>query len=191
MNEFNKIQLKQVCNHQLVYAVDPQADEGAGIDGTYISEQDFKLGENGTVDGVDFEFGRGESDTIECNGQTLSVNASANKLHIMGFSLWSDVYTVFKIVYENGETECVTVPFIDCSHGYSFNWFDMSSVGGDIKSHGVIAIGEKSRPVYIHHIAVDLPSAERIKEIVLPNNFFVHIMAITLETSTISKENNK
>lgn len=190
MSETIKLPLGKLYNRKLVYANPPYSDN-YGIDGAYIAESDFKLGESGKADGIDFAFGKGEFDVVECDSQILNVDACADKLHIIGFALWCDAYAVLSIVYRDGTSECVTVPFIDWAHEFSFSWFDMSSVGGDVKSHGAIASGEQTRPVFLHHITVDLPKSDLIKQIVLPNSFFIHIMAITLEKSTASKEENK
>ena len=191
MSKFNKIPLAAVCNHKLIYSRQENANANIGLDGMYISERDIKLKPNDTIDGIEFEFYFGEYDNIECALQKLGVNASADKLHIMGFALWSDAFSVFKLVYENGGEDYVTVPFIDWTHSYAFNWFDMSSVGGEIVSHGAMASGAQSRPVYLHHITVDLPKPDKIKEIILPDNFCMHIMAVTLETPITSKEAKK
>lgn len=191
MNETIKLSLDKLYNRKLVYANPPAIDDQVGIDGVYLSESDFKLCESGNADGIDFAFGKGEFDVIECDSQTVNVNARANRLHIIGFALWCDAYAVLDIIYQNGRSECITVPFIDLTHEYSFSWFDMSSVGGDVKSHGAIASGAHARPVFLHHITVDLPKLDLIKQIVLPDSFFIHIMAITLEESTASKEENK
>lgn len=87
MNETIKLSLDKLYNRKLVYANPPAIDDQVGIDGVYLSESDFKLCESGNVDGIDFAFGKGEFDVIECDSQTVNVNARANRLHIIGFAL--------------------------------------------------------------------------------------------------------
>ncbi len=168
MSETIKLPLGKLYNRKLVYANPPYSDN-YGIEGAYIAESDFKLGESGKADGIDFAFGKGEFDVVECDSQILNVDACADKLHIIGFALWCDAYAVLSIVYRDGTSECVTVPFIDWAHEFSFSWFDMSSVGGDVKSHGAIASGEQTRPVFLHHIVgneQEIPTLAEVRELV-------------------------
>lgn len=188
MNKYIKIPLKAACNHRLIVAQQPNNKDDVGLDGLYINEADFKFTNNAVIDEVEFDINIGKYDNVECAEQAIEIDASADKLHVFGFALWGDTYSVFKIVYENGVEDYVTVPFINWTHTFSFNWFDMSSVGGNIASHGVIASGEQVAPVYIHHITVDLPKHDKIKSIILPDNFCLHIMAITLENVANSQE---
>ncbi|MCH5164497.1 MAG: hypothetical protein J1F36_05720 [Clostridiales bacterium] len=191
MSEYKKLSLSSACNHKLIYGKQDQTNDKVGIEGTYIAESDMKIKTNDIVDGVPFDIECGNFDNIECDGQQIPVGFSAEKLHIIGFSLWCNIYSVIKIVYSNGEVHSVKVPFIDFEHTYELNWFDMASVRGDIISHGVIASGKQNNPVFLHHISVDIPCLSEIKEIILPENFCLHIFAITFETAFTSKEGRK
>lgn len=191
MSEFKKLPLSSVCNHKLIYGSQDNIGEDIGIEGTYIAESDMKIKSSDIVDGIPFDICFDSFDNIECDGQQIAVDFAAERLHVLGFSLWCDVHSVIKLVYADGSTHCVKVPFIEWRCINEFEWFDIAAVGGDIKSHCVISSGKQSQPVYFHHIAVDIPNPERIKGIILPENFCLHIFSITLESVSTSKEENK
>ena len=191
MIEFKKLSLCSICNHKLVYGCQDKIDEEIGIEGTYIAENDMKIKTSDIVDGVEFDICQGKFDNIECDGQHIDVDFHANRLHLIGFALWCNVYSVIKIVYSDGTTRCVKIPFINWIHTYEFNWLDIASVGGDVISHAVIASGKEQNPVFLHHVSVDIPNTNKIQKIILPENFCLHIFAITLEKTITSTEEKK
>ena len=192
MGEFYKTDIKKFFNHKLFFGSSPQDCSGAGLDGVYIAKKDFKISEREIIDGTEFDFSFGNYDNSVCEGQRIKVSRCADKLHIIGFAYWGDTTDIFEIVLKDGSREYLHVPFPDWSHDHKDGWFFRTYARGNITSSiSLRTSGELQIPVYLHHITADIPSEKEIDEIVLPDNFWLHIFAITLENTKNAKANNK
>ena len=85
------------------------------------------------------------------------------------------------IVYED-EVKKVKAPFIDWVQPVKDNYETRSWFGRDVKTVMEIkTCGVLHHTVYFHKSTIKLDSAKLIKQIVLPDNFLIHIFKITIE----------
>ena len=182
MSVFHKINLDGLCDHKLIYDTPFVSQKECGLDGIYIDKGDVRISEYATTDGIDFRFVFGKFDNVVCNGQTVSVSARADKLHIIGFSYWGETCEFFRMVYDDGTEERINVPFMDWSHSVQEHapWMlcDKENIQTVIRC---ISSGAATHIIYFHHIVVDLNGCTALQKIVMPNNFFIHVFAMTVE----------
>lgn len=186
MRTFYKTNLQNLCNHRLVgdSAID------TGLDGIYIDRADWRLTGAQNIDGIDFDFYTGEKDNVECDRQVLRVSAAADRLHIAGFSYWGETTEQFRIVYADGTSENVTVPFMDWAKSAQERYWSGEWDGGDIETvYHCVSSGVAIHVIYMHRATVELHGKSPIEEIVFPDNFFVHVFALTLEKNREDNEN--
>ena len=78
--------------------------------------------------------------------------------------------------------ENIRVPFTDWSH-MAYGCIDVSFNydGKTTTIRKFITTGAWKYMAYLHHITCETAQRKTVKEIVLPDNMFIHIFAITLE----------
>ncbi len=178
---FYPIDLTPLSNHKLIYHNVKEAEEEIGLDGEYIEEKDLKIKPNDEIDGVPFRFTFGKFDNVQCEGQKIEINQSANKLHVLGFAYWGDTFDVLRVRYCDGTEEPLKIPFIDWAHKASEDYRDRAFFGKNIFSaRYMITSGKGDHLACLHHCILDLSGGADVKEIILPDNLFLHVMAITL-----------
>ena len=164
------IDLTKHYNHKFIYREERDV-ESRGLDGTYILAKDVK-------DKLDLPT---RLDNISCDNQVIEVNHKAAKLHILGFAYWGSTNEFIDIVYED-ETVRVKVPFIDWVHPSKDSYETRSWFGRDVKTVMKIkTCGVLHHTAYFHKSSIMLDSSKLIKQIVLPDNFLIHIFKITIE----------
>lgn len=171
---FLNIDLKKLFNHKFFYEKEPLNSE-IGLDGTYVLREEFNE--------IDyFKISNNELDNIVCENQILEIDNYVDKLHILGFSYWGSTNEYFEIKYLDGTIERIKIPFIDWVMKSSVNYRTISWYGENIKTvKQVISKGLLKHTVNFHHSITKLNSKKMIKEIKIPDNFLIHIFAITLE----------
>lgn len=167
-----KINLKEIFNHKFIY--EEISNNNLGLDGTYILDQD--------LNDIDcFNISKEELDNVVCNNQILQINNYVDKLHILGFSYWGSTNEYFEIKYQDGY-ESVKIPFVDWVMKSSVNYRTISWYGENIETiKQVTSKGILIHTVNFHHSITKLDPKKMIKEIIFPDNFLIHIFAITLE----------
>ena len=188
MKSFIPLNLEEYFNHKIVYSKLPNGDIGEefGLDNICILESDIKLNEKDILDGVEFNFVFNQFDNIVCNRQKILIDSEATKIHIVGFAYRGDVNEYFKIVYSDMSEELMSVPFIDWAHKPNKAVMNSEELYRQISTtRAVISSGEQIHLIYFHHITCDVKEKKKIKEIVMPDNMFTHIFAITLERETL------
>ena len=170
---FLKVNLKELFNHKFIY--EDILNNNSGLDGTYILQKD--------LNDIDFfNISKEKLDNVICQNQTLEINNYVDKLHILGFSYWGSTNEFFEIRYQDDSIEKVKIPFIDWVMESSINYRTISWYGENIKTiKQVRSSGELKHTVNFHHSITKLDSLKMIKEINFPDNFLIHIFAITLE----------
>ena len=111
------------------------------------------------------------------------------KLHIIGFTYYVDTNEYFKVVYNDLSEQMIRVPFMDWSHKA---YKESKDDGYAIKTstiRTVITSGALIHLAFFHHITCELINNKCIKEIILPDNMFIHIFAMTLENENDHIEN--
>lgn len=193
MKNFKSLDISKLCNHKLIYEELPEKGE-YGLDGICILKEDFKLKDKTLLDGVKFDFYLGETaDNVISEGQEIEINEKAEKLHFLGFAYWGDASEGMKIEYGDGEEETKEIAFVDWS------WKAEDSIEtqilkkeGEIRTAEIcLSSGQLVHPVYIHHYECKINGDKRIRKIVLPDNMFMHIFAMTLEKEFDSDEKYK
>ena len=83
---------------------------------------------------------------------------------------------------DDGEIEYINISFIDWAHKAE-RYGAISSLKDNIKTaRQVISSGVKTHLIFFHHTILDMNNKRKaIKQIILPDNFLIHIFAITLE----------
>ena len=170
---FLKINLKELFNHKFIY--EDISDNNLGLEGTYVLQKDFN-----DIDFFDMK--QKKLDNVLCQNQILQLNKYVDKLHILGFSYWGSTNEYLEIKYFDETFEKVKVPFIDWVSKASINYRTISWYGENVKTiKQVKSCGEQKHTVNFHHSITKLDSKKMIKEIKFPDNFLIHIFAITLE----------
>ena len=163
------IDLTKHYNHKFIYSKEIES-ESRGLDGTYILAKDVK----------DILEVTTRLDNVSCVNQVIEFNHIASKLNILGFAYWGSTNEFIDVVYED-EVVKVKVPFIDwvqpAKDSYETrSWFKDVKTVMKVNSCGVL-----HHTVYIHESTIELDSTKLIKQIVLPDNFLIHIFKINIE----------
>lgn len=196
MSCFNLINLREHYNHRMVYRQLPKenAKKEFGLDNICILKSDVKLKEQDVLEGVEFCFNFGQFDNVVCDRQKIAINTIASKMHLIGFAYWGDTNEYFKVIYDDLSEEIIRVPFIDWSHKpYSdqknTDWYGKNT--STVRT--VITSGASTHLAHFHHVTCEIKQRKIIKEIVLPDNMFTHIFAMTLENENchIEKQNQE
>ena len=168
MSRFIPINLKEHCNHKMVYRQLPKENvkKEFGLDNICILKSDVKLKEQDVLEGVEFNFGFGKFDNIVCDRQKIAINTIATRLHLIGFAYWGDTNEYFKVIYDDLSEEIIRVPFIDWSHKpYSdprnSDWYGQNT--STVRT--VITSGALTHLVHLHHITCEIMQRKKIKEI--------------------------
>ena len=181
MKNFHNISLEKICNHKLVYDVVPTRGM-YGVDNVCFLREDYKLKEREVLNGISFHFSFGEYDNVQCEMQHIEVGVKASSLHIIGFAYWGDTNEYFKVVFEDGSEEYVKIPFMDWSHKASIELAERVWYGDGISTiKTVISSGELILLRHLHHSVGKIESSKIIKEIIFPDNMFLHVLSVTLE----------
>ena len=178
---FYSLNIEKFCNHKLIYAELPKTEE-FGLDNICILKDDFRIENPHLFKEVGFNFVFGNYDNIVCERQTIEIGLKVKKIHIIGFAYWGNICEHFTIVYEDGSKECAKIPFFDWSHRIQNKSPDKpGQICGLELFKTVITSGRWVHLAYFHHSTYEVSTNKVIKEIILPDNMFVHIQAITLE----------
>ena len=172
------------CNHKLVYDLMPDTQTEIGLDNIYIQRQDLRWNTLEQIDGTCFRFNFGSFDNVVCDSQIIPIGEKIKKLHVIGFAYWGDTNEMFQIKYFDGSVERYNIPFIDWSHRAVDNVNNAYIFQGKqiYTPKIVISSGALVHTIHIHHCICNLEVDKVIKEIVFPDNMFIHIFAVTIES---------
>ena len=185
MKHFIPLDIKEYCNHRLIYNELPsKAEIEFGLDNICILESDFKFKAQDVVENVEFKFCLGVFDNIVCDSQKIKINAVAKRIHLLCFGYWGDTNEPFKIIYEDLSEEIVWIPFIDWAHMAYCDSRNIAWRGNVSTEQAGVTSGALSHPVYFHYYTCQLTQNKIVKEIILPDNIFTHIFAMTLENES-------
>lgn len=187
MSRLYTIDLQDYCNHRLIYddSVPPECREG--LDGIYLAANDLRVKPDDTMDGVDFAFHFGTYDNVVCAGQKLPIGIQADRLHMIGFAYWGNTNEVFAAEYADGSVEYLKIPFVDWSCFFSNWWMDPAKYGEVTTVRRMLSSGKQEHLVYFHHSVVELDGSKVLERLVFPDNFWVHVFAVTLEDGRSDK----
>ncbi len=182
MGPITKLDLTGVMNHKMAYGKNDVVDDASGVDGDYLDKDVLThLWERSA--GNLFRLSNEFYDNIECDGQTVSVNAFVTKLHFLGFFFWGNNTERVTVEYADGYTETVSVTLEDCI--YSLN--NTKSLFAEYSGEGCETLfattiqGNNVRIAYFHHAECELRHKGKVSKLVLPQNLFMHVFAITIE----------
>ena len=183
MKQFQTIDLTPLMNHKFVYEKVPENGDDSGLDGTYILKEDFKFCREERINGTDFCFHYGGSDNVLCEGQRVQINSSAKKIHVIGFAYWEDICEYLRLIGIDGKEILVRIGLPDLTHAADSHVFYREQYKQyDISTAKILlSSGRVKQLIYFHHCVCDVQNGGIIREIVLPDNMFMHIFAITLE----------
>ena len=191
MKRYSMIDLTLHNNHKLVYTKVPEetGKEEFGMDNICILKSDLKMNKEEMFSNVNFKFNFGKYDNVVCNRQSILIGEFATKVHIIGFAYWGDTNEYIKIVYEDGSEEFQKLTFVDWSHEATNNFSGRYWHGNNVNTVKiVISSGAMAHLIHFHHITCKCTKNQAIKEVVLPDNMFIHIFAMTLENENHTQE---
>ena len=103
-------------------------------------------------------------------------------MHIIGFSYWGSTNEFFEIIYQDGSSELIKVPFIDWLLKAAINYETIGWYGtNNTTVKQVLSKGSQINLINFHHSINKINNSKIIKEIILPDNFLIHIFGLTLE----------
>jgi hypothetical protein len=182
---FAAIDLKKYMNHKFVYdAKSTECILEKGIDNLYLPLDIFqrRVISKNLIKNVKYQFEIGEFDNIECMKQEISVNEIGKTLYILGFSCYGDMRDCVKLVYG----EKIVEKLIKQSE-VSFNRRKIKAESSmEIEDNDIISAftikstTRKGMTINFCVYALDLLQ-EKLDRIILPDNSFMHIFAMTLE----------
>ena len=183
MSDFIKINLVSLVNHKLVYDLLPTEEKEFGLDKNCILKEDFKFKGEETINGAEFRFITGNYDNMSCEGQRLEVGMAAEKLHVIGFGYWGDICENLKVVYDDGSSEIIQIVLPDWSHSEKDDAMTQFLCREkEIRNAKIVlSSGRLKHLIYFHHFACGLDKNKIIKELIFPDNMFMHIFALSLE----------
>ena len=183
MKVFKTIDLSPFCNHKLVYERLPDEGGEYGRDNICVLKEDFKFKERETIDGAEFAFSLSDFDNVVCDRQRIRIGERAERLHVIGFGYWGDIFEDFQLVYDDDSAAYLRVALPDWSHagkGDVVSQFYLRDV--DVRpARVVLSSGSQRHLIYFHYCTCEVDSQKPIREIVLPDNMFMHVFAISLE----------
>lgn len=182
MGEIKQVDLSNVVNNKITYGKNDIVDEFSGLDGNYI-DRDILARIWESAVGKFFILNDGFYDNIECDGQTLQIDQYIKKLYFLGFFFWGKNTERIIVEFEDGVKEIISVTFEDWTVASS----DDKSIFkeySDGKYNTLFATTTKGNMIHIvnfHYTRCNLKHIAKVKNIVLPQNMFMHIFAITIE----------
>jgi hypothetical protein len=192
MNKIRFVDLKPHFNFRYVYPDDTAIVPGEfiGINNLIIREKDYGFGVN-TSGGASALFDRNPDGghLVSCGKQAVKAGFVCDKARIFGFAAWGVYKEVFRFVFDGGETDC-RIGFSDLSKHVgdeTFTLFDADEAdsrrfaGKFITHNAYHGFIDKDITVNTYMETVSFGKRKLLKEILLPDNFFVYIAAITLE----------
>lgn len=176
------INLNHLFNHKFIYNQEEIEHKELGLDNTYILKSEISNNILVGLNNVIFNLSNSHYDNIVCDSQELLINDYIDKLHILGFAYWGSTNTFFEVVFEDDTKLQVKIPFIDWVSKITINYQSRSWYGENIqtikqiKSEGIL-----KHTVNFHHSITNIDSKKLVKKIIFPDNFLVHVFAITIE----------
>ena len=179
---FYNINLSRLYNHKFMYNDNPQVLEDVGLDNTYILKKDFINNNKSTFNNVSFLFSNQYYDNVVCDNQKIIINQKANKIHMIAFSYWGSTNAFFEVVFDDESKELIKIPFIDWVQKAKVSYETISWFGENVDTiKQVPSQGVLNNIVNFHHTITKIKTRKKIKEIIFPDNFLIHVFAITLE----------
>ena len=152
----------------------------AGFDGEGTAYSGTLLGTRVTVKAVEFQLGPANApDVVSCAGETVIVPpGNFASFWLLGSGVeGSQMSQSLTVVYTDGTTETLTQNFSD--------WFQPQGFAGESRAlkmaYRNLPNGAKdSRPFYVYSYGFALNQSKKVKSLILPNNPYVKVLAITL-----------
>lgn len=182
--KFHCVDLKDHFCHKLVYRELPEKG-GFGLDDICILRSNYFKGEKVVLNGAEFQLTSGGKDNIRCENQQINAGAYAEKVHILGFAYWGQNYDYARILFEDGSEEKFRLLLSDWAYELGAEHLSMQSekYGCTVETAKVFpSSGRLLHFIYLYHFGYKLKKSGKIAKIVLPDNMFMHVFAVTLET---------
>ena len=136
------------------------------------------------INEVPFLFKFGGCDTVVCEGQRLSIKGEFDLVHFIGFFYWGENFETYYVVTKT----CQSIPYKICFPDWSRKIVEKpepyqlacgyKNILPGLTLH---SNGKEKRELNIFHYISDLSGRKQLSEIILPDYFLLHILAITCE----------
>ncbi len=191
-SEFQKIDLRKIYNHKVFYEKVPTAGE-YGLDNTcfLLCENSF-LKQSIQVNDVPFYLNLHDFDNVQCEKQAVDMATNFRKVHYLGFFYWGENFESIKLLSKDGKILEHKICYPDWTKIVQGAPTEIQKEYGysNLKpGFTLTSAGKEKRPLKFFHYTVDLGKEYEIEKAILPDNFFLHIFAITAErTVGVCKE---
>lgn len=125
-------------------------------------------------------------DTIICCGQHIPIHQKTTKLHLLGFCNWGAYSDIIRMIDINNCIHQIPFEFSDIYWGHSVSQAHMFNGEKQLRAMQLF-IAENYEGfchhsnVRLYHCSSNIEADVSIKNIILPDNEFIHIIAITVE----------
>lgn len=181
MGQLFKIDLSDIANHKLVYDQDTVTDETSGLDGIYFEKEIFTYEWNHWASHL-FKIPDNFYDNVMCEKQSIYIDQSVSIFHFLGFFFWGSNIEHVIVEFDDGDTEILKVMFEDWSCLLKDDRCLFSAVPFvGCKTLFAMTTRGEFHIIYFHHAKCELKHKGKVKRLILPENMFMHIFAITAE----------
>lgn len=192
------VDLKPCFNSRMVYPKNYKVTDGKyiGINNHFFTEENFKFGEISKA-GVFACFERNKKllDNIEPESQIIEIpEIPCDRISVFGYGSWGFYKEKIKLLFSDGSIDYAKVSLyyvlgnIQYTIGVSYfgerkMYSEYENVFGQYKgvSHADGKVQEKDFSIYYCITELEI-KGRKLRQIVLPDNICVNIMAITLES---------
>ena len=204
MDNYTKINLVKIFNHKAILKYKEEMNlislENRGLGPTaefYLYQEKDNIKSDGIIliENIPFAFpdiSINSYDNIECNEQIIPVRKQIyNKVHFLGLSIYGNHMGKAMLKYDNGNCEEIDVSL----YGWGFAAFNKKESSGFKFIDEIFENREKAvlfgrntndYNVSFTYWAESIEKNNILSEIQLPDNSFMHILAITLQSTSES-----
>ena len=188
------LDLTKIYNHKMVLPEGSTADDenNLGISDHFIKENSFKFNEivkNGDCECI---FRRNEKgqDNVICNSQVLKIKRQKiRKITVFGFSCWGYFKEYLILKCANGTKFNAKAHFAD----FAYSGLNVAkvSLGKDRENYvdmskEFCSLDLNTGTGYMYYYETEYDKLIEVDEIIFPDNCFMNIFAITLDTEEIN-----
>lgn len=180
------LDIKKHLNSKIVFKSN-EIGANQGLDGYGVDEKTFySFNKTHKIESVPFKFFRQNSnDSIVCNGQKIGIVPDYyTRLHVIGFMYWGSNYDFITFNYLNKEQIKEKIMLYDWS-GPKLSMLvnELTSTDDVVTVNKRFELcGRDKGNVYMHYSPFKINVKEKTNFFILPDNMFMHILAMTLET---------
>ncbi len=183
------VNMQPYFDHKMIYGDDTKVDDKKeiGVDNNFIKESSLVLFENLKNNDIECRFEKNNKayDNIICDRQDLKMEVVACKrIIVFGFCEWGYYRDCAVLSFSDGSNDIMHIKFGDI--GWDFTGaieyqFDMNREYLHESRNIMQKVKLKNQDGFIFYTVTEFDNVRKLNKITLPDNVFMHIMAITVE----------